>query len=251
MNDYNWRNIFHTLVIYNHALTVVMRRWQLTEHVSFLSDISTCADLCHETMTTDGAWFILEGYITILWPLLLDDDNWRSMFHTLGMCSQKNTLPCSDRCHEMMSTDRTCLILEVYITILWPLSWDDDNWRSMFHTLGMYNHALSISMRRWQMMEHVSYMNDIFQCSDLCHKSMTTDGASFMPKGYVTMLYPLAWCDDNWRSMFHIWMIYYNALTCVMRRWQLTEHESYLKDILSCSDRFHEMITVDRAYFIH
>ena len=152
----NWRSMFHTWMINYHAvsvvtrrsqltehdaylrgiyvsaLTVVLRRWQLTEHDSYLRDIWPYSDRCHETMTTDGAWFILERYITMLWPLLLDDDDWRSMIHALGIYK-----------------------------MLWPLSWDDDKWRSIFDTLGMYNHALSVVVRRWQLMEHVSYMNDI------------------------------------------------------------------------------------------
>ena len=31
----------------NHALTVVMRRLQLTEHGSYLRDIVPCSDRCH------------------------------------------------------------------------------------------------------------------------------------------------------------------------------------------------------------
>ena len=85
---------------------------------------------------------------------------------------------------------------------LLPLSWDDDNWRSMFHTLGIYNHAL------------------------------------------------LSWGDDNWRSIFHTWMIYNHALYVVMRSWQLTKHESYFRDKLPCSDRCHETMTTDGACFL-
>ena len=49
-----------------HALTVVISRCQLTEHVSYLRDIIPCSDRSHETITTDGAWFIPKGYITML-----------------------------------------------------------------------------------------------------------------------------------------------------------------------------------------
>ena len=59
--------------------------------------------------------------------------------------------------------------------MLCPLSWDDDNWRSMIDTLGIYNHALTVVIRRWQLTEHVSYMNDILPCSDCCHEMKTTD----------------------------------------------------------------------------
>ena len=183
-DDDNWQSRFHTLWMYNHAmsvvmtehvscmrdylaLTVVIRRWQLTEQVSYTRDILPCSDRCHETITTEGACFIPEGNLTMLWPLSWDDGNWRSMFHTLGMNNQalavymrpwklrehisylRNTLPCSDRCHETMPTDGACFILEGYFTMLWPLSWDDDNWRSIFHTLEMNNHALTVVMRRW------------------------------------------------------------------------------------------------------
>ena len=61
--------------------------------------------------------------------------------------------------------------------MLRPLSFNDDHWQSMVHDLGMYNNALSVVMRRLQLMEHVSYMNDIIQCSDRCHETMTADGA--------------------------------------------------------------------------
>ena len=56
------------LGIFVHALSVIMRRWQLTEHVSYMNDILPFSDRCHETMTTDGTWFIYMGYITMLWP---------------------------------------------------------------------------------------------------------------------------------------------------------------------------------------
>ena len=109
------------------------------------------------------------------------------------------------------------------IIILWPLSLDDDNWRSMFHTLGMFYHALSVVMRRWQLTEHVhtwmiyhhalnvvmrwwqlteheSYLRIILPCSDHCHETMSTDGVCFVPKGWITMVWPLSWEDDNWQS---------------------------------------------------
>ena len=48
------------LEIYYHAPTVVMRRSQLTEHVLYINDILQCSDRFQETMTNDGAFFILE-----------------------------------------------------------------------------------------------------------------------------------------------------------------------------------------------
>ena len=135
--------------------------------------------------------------------------------------------------------------------MLWSLSWDDENWWSMFLTWGIHFHAQTVVMRRWQLTEPVSHMNDILPCSDLCHKTMTTDGAWFMPEGYITMAYPLSWDDDNWRSMNRTWEIYYHALTVVMRRSQLTEHVSFINDLLPCSDRYHETMTTEGAFFIH
>ena len=158
--------------------------------------------------------------------------------------------PCSDSCHETMTTDRACFILEGYITMLWPLSWDDDNWRSMIHILGKYYQALTVVIIRWQPTEHVSYKTDILQGSDCCNETMTTDGAWFIPKGYITMLRPLSFNDDHWQSMVHNLGMYNNSLSVVMRRLQLTEHVSYMNDILQCSDRCHETMTADGAWFM-
>ena len=51
----------------------------------------------------------------MLWQLSWDDDNWRSLFHNLGMNNHA---------------------LNVVM--------DDDNWRSLIHTLGIYYHALTV-----------------------------------------------------------------------------------------------------------
>ena len=199
-DDENWRSMFHTRGRYYHALTVVIRRWQLTEHSSYLRDISTSSDRCHETMTADGACFILEVYFTMLWPLSWDDDNWRSMFIPKG-----------------------------WLTMLLPLLWDDDNWQSRFHTLGMYNHALSVVIRRWQLTEHVSYLMNTSPCSDPCYETMTTDGAWFITLGMNSHAQTVVIRPWQLTELFHTWGIYYHALTVVMRRWQLTEHVAYLR----------------------
>ena len=195
-----------------------MRRWQMMQHVSYMNDILPCSDRCHETMTTNGAGFILKGYITMPWPLSWDD-----------------------------ATDGAWLIPKGYIIMLWPLSWDDENWRSMFHTWMIYNHSLTVVMRRWQLMEHNLYQRYILPCSDRCLETMTTDGACFIPEEYITMLWPLSLADDNLQGMFNRYMIYNHALTVVMRWWQLTEHDSYMIDILPCSDRCHETMKTERA----
>ena len=130
--------------------------------------------------------------------------------------------------------------------MLCPLYWDDDNWRSMFHTVGMFYHALSVVMRRWQLTEHESYLRDILPCSDGCHETMSTDGACFIPKGWITMLWPLSWDDDKWRSMIHTLRMNDHALTVVMRRWQLTEHFSLRYE--TCSVSCHLLTTTVRAW---
>ena len=150
-DDGNWRSMFNTCMIYYHALTVVMRRWQLTEHVSYLRDISPCSYRCLETMTTYGACFKPYGWITMLCPLSGDDDNWRSMFHSWEIYHHALTV----------------------VMTRW-LRW------SMISTFGIYNHALYVVMRRWQLTEHVHYMHDILPCSDRCHETITTDGACFI-----------------------------------------------------------------------
>ena len=129
----------------------------------YMNDILPCSDPCHATMMTDGACFTTYRWITMLCALSWDDDNWRCMFH----------------------------FWERYITIIWPLSWDDDNWGSMIHTLGIYYHALSVVIGRWQLTEYASYMSDILPCSDRCHVTVTNEWAWFIPKGYMTMLCPL------------------------------------------------------------
>ena len=187
---------------YHYALTVIMRRWQLTEHVSYLTNQN------HDLLTV-----VMR--------------RWQLTEHVLYL---RGVSPCSDRYHEMMTTDGheyTC----GGITMLWPLSWEDDNSQRMFRTFGIKNHALSVVMGWWQLIEHVSYLMGMAPCSDRCHETMTTDGACFIHGRYITMLWPLSWDDDKWRSMFHTRGIHYHALTVVMGRWQLTEHFAHLRDV--------------------
>ena len=60
--------------------------------------------------------------------------------------------PCSDRCRETMTSDRTCFIHEGYITM------------------------------------YASYFRDILQFSDCCQETVTTEGSCFIPKGTLTCL---------------------------------------------------------------
>ena len=158
--------------------------------------------------------------------------------------------------------------------MLWSLSWDDDNWQCIIHTLGkknhaltvvlrllttdgacfihrlIYYHALTVVMRRWHLTEQVSDMRGVSPCSERCHETMTNDGAWFITMRYISMLWPLPWDDDNWRSMFHTLGMYNHALTVVIRRRQLSDHVSKMYDILSCFDQCHETMTTDRAWLI-
>ena len=144
-------------------------------------------------MTTDGACFIPEGYITMLRPLSWDDKQ-QSIFHILRMNNHA---------------------LSVVI-----ISWDDDDWWSMLHTWGIYNHALTVVMRRCQLSGHVSYpsntwpcsdrweddnwwtmffyLSNTFRCSDRWHETVATYRAWFILEKYITMLWPLFWDDGNW-----------------------------------------------------
>ena len=207
-DDDNWQSRFHTLGMYNHALSVVIRRWQLTEHVSYLMNTSPCSDPCNETMTTDGAWFITLGMNSHAQTVVIRPWQLRELFHTWGIYYHaltvvmrrwqlkehaaylRSELPCSVRCHETMKTDGACFIPVEYITLFWPLSWDDGNWQSKIHTSGMNNHALTVVIRRWQLMEPVS-----------CFK-------------YISILWPLSWDGGNWRSMLYTWVNITNFCRC-------------------------------------
>ena len=226
-----------------------MRRWHLTEHDSYLRDIWPCFVHCHETSTTDGAFFIHKWYITMLWPFSWDDTKRRSMFHILDMnyhdpsvfmrrCKltehvsyMNDILQCSDPCHAMKTTDRACFTPYWWITMLWPLSWDDDNWRSIFLTWVIYYYALTFVIWWWQLTEHASYLRYDKPCSVRCRETMKTDGACFIHEWYVTMLWPLSCHEDDWQSMFHTLWMNTHTLTVVMRQWQLTELISHMNGI--------------------
>ena len=145
-----------------------------------------------------------------------------------------------------MTTDRADFIPLGWTTMLCTLSWDDGNWQSMTFTWGGIIILWPLS---W---------------------GDTTDGSFFITKGCITMLRPLPWDDDIWRSMSHTLGMYKHVLSAVMRWWQLTaydsylrgynhtltvvmrrlqlrEHVSYLSDIDPCSDRYHETKTTDGA----
>ena len=221
----NWQSMFHTWMIYDHALTFVIKRWQRMEQVSYMNDKLPCSDLCHKTMTTDGAWIVPKRYITMLWPLSWDDHNWQSMFHLLMIYY-----------HGLTVIMRRWQLKEHFsflsdITMLWSLSWDDDKWRRMIHILEIYCHALMERCHETMTTDWACFIhNDILLCSDRCHETMTSEGASFIHKGDIAMFWTLSWDDDKWRSIIYNLEIYYHDLTVAMRGWQLTEHASYLRD---------------------
>ena len=241
----------------NHALTVVIRRWQLREPVSCFKYISILWPLswdggiwrsklytwvnitnfwrCHEMMATDKEWLILDRVSSYSDRCHLTMKTDRK-FHTLGMYNQALT----------MTTDGAYLILEGVSSwcYMYPKSYmslGDDNWQSILHIFWMNNHALSFIMRRWKLMEHASYLRNTLPFSDRCYETMITDGACFMTEKYIaipwpllsdhanwqsmfhtwgriTMLWAVSWDDDNWQSILHILVINNHALSVVMRR---------------------------------
>ena len=119
--------------------------------------------------------------------------------------------------------------------MLCPLSSDDDDWRSVFHTLMMNNHALTVGMRRWQLTDHDSDLRHIWPCSVRCHETKTTDGACFIHGYYITMLCPLSWDDDNWRA-------------CFIHEWYTSMLWPYISSLYeTCSVSYHRLMTMDRA----
>ena len=146
----------------------------------------------------DGTCFLPEGGITMLWLLSWDGQNGRNMFPTWRRYNHALAVV-------MNRSQRTehVFLPEDGITMLRPWSWDDHNGWNMFPTWRRYNQALTVVMNRWQLLERVSYLRDILPCSGRYHVKITTVGACFIPKGYITMLWLLSCDDDNCRSMFH------------------------------------------------
>ena len=105
-------------------------------------------------------------------------------------------LPWSDRCHETMTTDRTCLLNDRYITMLWPLSWDNDNWRSLFHTLEINDHALSVVMN-----------DNLIVTLSACtiNRRPYSDTWIHAPSQWVFKL-PLSTCTITWRFHSDSWV---------------------------------------------
>ena len=203
----NWRSMF----IPEGAITIL---WLLSE------DNNNWGGMFHTQGGITLLWLLswdddswrsqlhIWGGITMLWSLAWEDASWPSTFHTWGGYHHALTVgmrgcqlmehvsylrgisPCSYHCHWKVITD----------TLLWPFKWWDDNCGSMFHTLGITNHALTVLMRWWQLTEHGSYIRGI------------------------TMSWPLSFDDENCRSMLHTLGINNHALFVVMGWWQVIEH---------------------------
>ena len=119
-----------------------------------------------------------------------------------------------------MTNDGACFIHEWYITMLWPLSWEDDNWRCMNHTLGIYYHALIVVTGRWQLVEHVSDLRNTFPCSDRWHETVQlTEHVSYM-----------------------------NDILLVVVSWQRSEHGYISLRYETCSVSCHRLMPMDRAW---
>ena len=146
-----------------------------------------------------------------------------------------------------MKTDGACFIPEEHITILRPLLWNDDNWRSMFHDWEIHCHPLTVVIRPCQLAKHVSYLGAY-------HHALSGVMGRWQLTEHIAILHILVINNHALSVVMRrrqlTWMIYCNKLTVVMRRWQLTEHESYLRNILPCSGRYHETKVTDRACFI-
>ena len=112
-----------------------------------------------------------------------------------------------------------------------------------FHTLGMYNQALSMTTDgAYLILEGVS------PCSDRCHWATTTDRAYCIYFGWITILCPLSWDDENWWSMLHTWETHYHSPTVAMKRWQLTEHVSWLRNTLLSPYRCYLTMQTGKAF---
>ena len=232
--------MLHNLGIFYHALSFVVRRWQLTEPVSYMIDILPCCDRCHESMTTDGAWIIPKGWITMLWPLSWAYENWQSRFHTLGKNAPSVVIvswqrsehwhlflryeSCSVSCHSLITLVRAWK----YIIHLWNMarqvSSSYDNGQSMvIHPLGI-KHAPSVVIFTRQRTEH-GYQSLRYQrCSVCCHHLMTKVRACWYPLKVWNMLHQLSSSHDYNQSIVINPYGMKHAPPIVIISWQRMEH---------------------------
>ena len=143
LGRWDWRSMFLTSGIYYQPLTGVLGRWQLTENVSYLRNTLPCSDRCHQTMATDGACFIREGY--------------------------HNALTVSWQRWELVN------VFLMYETC--QLSSSHDNGQSMVMYYSGMKHAPPVYIVSWQRSGHGCICLKYETCSVSCHRLMTTDRA--------------------------------------------------------------------------
>ena len=148
-------------------------------------------------MTTAGACFINEEYITMLWPFLWDDDNWQSMLHTLWM--NNRALYVFMRGWQLTEHNSYLRGYHHILTVVmrrWQLTKHVlylsnyhcflalvmRGWQHTEHEsyLRGYYHILTVVLRRWQLTEQVFYLRDEWPCSVHCHEAKTSDEACFI-----------------------------------------------------------------------
>ena len=113
----------------NHAPTIDIVTWQLSEHGYSSVKYETCSDSCHRDMTTVRAWLFISKVWNILRKLSSPHDNSQSMvIHLLGMKHAPTVVivtwqrsehgysslryeTCSDSCHRLMTTVRAWLFI--------------------------------------------------------------------------------------------------------------------------------------------
>ena len=139
-----------------------------------------------------------------------------------------------------------CFIPKGWITIVWPLSWEDDNWQSRFHTLG--KNALSVVIVSWNWSEHNSISYIYETKPDSCLRLMTTDREwLFIPKVW-SMLRQLSSSHGNSQVMVIYLKVINDAPSFVIVSWQRSEHGDIPLIYETCSVRCHRLMTTVRAW---
>ena len=110
------------------------------------------------------------------------------------------------------------------------------------------NHAPSVVIASWQLLEHGYSSLRYETCSDSCHRLMTTVRAwLFIPKVW-NMLWQLTSFHDNGQSMVIHLLGIKHAPTVVIVTWQRSEHGYSSLRYETCSDSWHRLMTTVRAW---
>ena len=155
-----------------HAPTVVIVKWQLSEHEFSSLRYETCSVSCHRLMTTVRAWLFISKVWNMLRQLSSSHDNGQSMvIHPEGMkhaltvdivswqrsehgYSYLRYETCSDRCHRDMTAVWAWLFISKVWNMLRQLALSHDNGQSMVIHLQGIKHAPSDVFVTWQRSEH-------------------------------------------------------------------------------------------------